>query len=216
MNKVVVLLGIIFILNCQQKQVKSFYNEFQLVDTVSKLEKLLSLPQDSIYEYYDLSDELLTEQPDLSCYTIRSLNFSHNNLDTLLPSFLPKGLESLDLSYNFFTIFHYDSINRVKELILSHNYLRRFSLVFYINRIDLSYNDLYFVRLYWTYENDYKYHFEYRGSQEHGKMDYLNISHNPKLKHMVNFEPNKIDTIIRNNIADEQRLIEIKKYVRWK
>ena len=65
-----------------------------------KLEILRHVRPDSVMDYYDLSGDSLTEFPDLSRYVIRSLDLSHNLLDTLPSGYLPRGLERLDLSYN--------------------------------------------------------------------------------------------------------------------
>ena len=65
-----------------------------------KLERLHQISPDSVIAHYDLSGDSLKEFPDLSGYTIRSLDLSHNLLDTFVPRYLPTGLEKLDLSYN--------------------------------------------------------------------------------------------------------------------
>ena len=69
-------------------------------NALSKLENLYCVRPDSVMDYYDLSGDSLKEFPDLSGYTIRSLDLSHNLLDTFVPRYLPTGLEKLDLSYN--------------------------------------------------------------------------------------------------------------------
>lgn len=66
----------------------------------TKLEKLMTLSVDSIMDSYDLSNDSLTQIPDLSKYTIKSLDLSSNLLDTLIVEFLPKGIKELNLSRN--------------------------------------------------------------------------------------------------------------------
>ena len=66
----------------------------------TKLEKLYLLPFDSVMNIYDLSNDSIVDFPDLSSYTIKSLNLSGNLLDTIIPHFLPKGLERMNLSNN--------------------------------------------------------------------------------------------------------------------
>ena len=70
------------------------------VERFTKLEEFLLLPFDSVMNMYDLSNDSIVDFPDLSSYTIKSLNLSGNLLDTIIPHFLPKGLERLNLSNN--------------------------------------------------------------------------------------------------------------------
>ena len=65
-----------------------------------KLERLYCIHPDSVIAHYDLSGDSLKEFPDLSMYVIRSLDLSHNQLNTLVPERLPLGLERLDMSHN--------------------------------------------------------------------------------------------------------------------
>ena len=167
----------------------------------SKLEKLLSLQQDTVLDYYDLSNDFLTEFPDLSAYTIRSLNLSHNYLDTVIIDYWPKGLERLNLSYNYITKFpSSDSSRYLKELNLSHNYIEEFGPYFFIDRLDLSFNRLVYIFFYWSY-----YHY-YRNKKLPKNMSYLNISNNPDLNNKVMFVPFMVDTIIHENIANKKKI----------
>lgn len=165
-----------------------------------KLEKLLSLQQDTVLDYYDLSHDFLTEFPDLSAYSIRSLNLSYNLLDTLNLAFLPKNLDKLNLAYNVFTKFRCDSVHHLKELNLSHNYIEEFGPYFFIDRLDLSFNRLVYIFFYWSY-----YHY-YRNKKLPKNMSYLNISNNPDLNNKVMFVPFMVDTIIHENIANKKKI----------
>ena len=166
-----------------------------------KLDRLLNLPQDSVLDSYDLSSDFLLEFPDLSAYTIRSLNLSHNYLDTVIIDYWPKGLERLNLSYNYITKFpSSDSSKYLKELNLSHNYIEEFGPYFFIDRLDLSFNRLVYIFFYWSY-----YHY-YRNKKLPKNMSYLNISNNPDLNNKVMFVPFMVDTIIHENIANKKKI----------
>ena len=64
-----------------------------LTKELTKLKKLFLLPYDSVMVHYDLSNDNVENFPNLSAFTIKSLDLSHNLLDTINPLFLPKGLE---------------------------------------------------------------------------------------------------------------------------
>ncbi len=132
-----------------------------------KLERLHQISPDSVIAHYDLSGDSLKEFPDLSGYTIRSLDLSHNRLDTIIPERLPAGLEKLDLShnrlegevnvdidklwppldeldlsYNMIQGIHiYNS--RLEKLILAHNNLVEHVIVspYNLRYLDLSHNE---------------------------------------------------------------------------
>ncbi len=83
-----------------QKGVKT--KQVNKIRKISKLEQLRRLPKGSVIAYCDLSNDNIRRFPNLSAYTIKSLNLSHNQLDTIILNHLPKGLVKLDLSYNCF------------------------------------------------------------------------------------------------------------------
>lgn len=60
------------------------------VERFTKLEEFLLLPFDSVMNMYDLSNDSIVDFPDLSSYTIKSLNLSGNLLDTIIPHFYLK------------------------------------------------------------------------------------------------------------------------------
>lgn len=206
----ILLLFIVCFISCDKQNSES-EKVYTGLNVPGKLEKLLSLQQDTVLDYYDLSNDFLTEFPDLSAYSIRSLNLSYNLLDTLNLAFLPKNLDKLNLAYNVFTKFRCDSVHHLKELNLSHNFIKEFIFIYSIERLDISFNNLIWVRLAWTYRYNIPKGYNTLGRE---KMKDLNISNNPNLESTVAFEPDKIDTIIRNNIADGKKLIEVQKFLR--
>ncbi|MDO5637299.1 MAG: hypothetical protein Q4G18_08620 [Myroides sp.] len=156
------------------------------------------LPKDSVYQYVDLSNDSITKFPDLSDYTIRSLNISHNLLDTLIISYLPKEIGKLDLSWNCFekTFLYRDNGIKLKELNLSNNFLERVDIGETINRIIISYNNITYINLY------------------HKDIHYFDISYNPNLSNVVNFTPSLIDTVIRVGIANDLPIYDLMDYMR--
>lgn len=95
------LMFIAALISCRENK-KIIEQKTEPTKELSKLEQLLTLPVDSIINFYDLSKDSIREFPNLSRYTIKSLDLSHNAIDTLIADFLPKGIEKLDVSYNQF------------------------------------------------------------------------------------------------------------------
>ena len=112
-----------------------------------KLERLHQISPDSVIAHYDLSGDSLKEFPDLSGYTIRSLDLSHNRLDTIIPERLPAGLEKLDLSHNRLEgelEVKEGSMPVLRELDLSYNRLEGISVKEdNLRRLILTHNNLY-------------------------------------------------------------------------
>ena len=112
-----------------------------------KLERLHQISPDSVIAHYDLSGDSLKEFPDLSGYTIHSLDLSHNSLDTIIPERLPTELEKLDLSHNRLEgelEVKKNSMRTLKELNLSYNRLEGISIKeLNLNRLILAHNNLY-------------------------------------------------------------------------
>ena len=142
--------------------------------------------------HYDLSNDNVENFPNLSAFTIKSLDLSYNLLETINPFFLPKGVERLNLSHNLYrgiVRIRKNTIPSLKELDISYNAVNRINICEPLFRIILSYNDL-------TYANF-----------NHKNLQYLDISYNPSLSERVNFEPLWIDTIVRDGVADGKRLL---------
>lgn len=161
-------------------------------DQLNKLERLLLLFPHSIMDAYDLSNDSITNFPDLSAFTIKSLNLSSNLLDTIIPHFLPKGLEKLNLSHNHYcgyVVIRKNTMPALKELDMSYNLLNRISIGEPFYRILLSHNDLSSVCL------------------NHENIRYLVISYNSNMAERVCFNPDRIDTIVREGVANGKRLI---------
>ena len=98
MKTINILLLSLLLFSCTTSTKQS---EEEIVEVkLTKLEELLLLPTDTVMDYYDLSNDSISEFPDLSSYTIKSLNLSYNQLDTLIVDYMPKGIISLNLSHN--------------------------------------------------------------------------------------------------------------------
>ena len=87
--KVFILVSLVFLLaSCKRER------EPQSVpEKLTKLERLYRIRPDSVMKSYDLSNDSLTEFPDLSRYVIASLDLSHNLLDTIILERLPMRIE---------------------------------------------------------------------------------------------------------------------------
>lgn len=78
-----------FLLSCHAGSKKGTL-EYVSVKKLTKLEHLFLLPSDSVMNAYDLSNDSIVSFPDLSAYTIKTLNLSGNLLDTIIPHFCLK------------------------------------------------------------------------------------------------------------------------------
>ena len=180
-----------FLLSCRMG-IRNESGKQPLTKELTKLEKLFWLPYDSVMVYYDLSNDNIENFPNLSAFTIKSLDLSHNLLDTINPLFLPKGLEKLNLSHNLycgFILIRKNTIPYLKELDISHNALNRIDIAPPLYRINVSYNDLNVIDL------------------NHKNIQYLDISYNSDISKRVSFEPLWIDTLVRDGVADGKRLL---------
>lgn len=180
-----------FLLSCRMG-IRNESGKQPLTKELTKLEKLFWLPYDSVMVYYDLSNDNIENFPNLSTFTIKSLDLSHNLLDTINPLFLPKGLEKLNLSHNLycgFILIRKNTIPYLKELDISHNALNRIDIAPPLYRINVSYNDLNVIDL------------------NHKNIQYLDISYNSDISERVSFEPLWIDTLVRDGVADGKRLL---------
>ena len=166
---------------------------------LAKLEQLYRIRPDSVIPFFDLSEDSLTEFPDLSRYVIRSLDLSHNLIDTFVAERLPLGIEKLDLSHNCFrdTLeiglkqneknepFLYIEIPTLIDLDFSHNSLRY--LIVYgslLRRLDVSYND---SLSFFGVDN---------------QLQYLDVSYDNNLRRLA-ISPQKIDTVIQEGLEKE-------------
>lgn len=70
------------------------------IPELAKLKYLMSLPEDSMMDYFDLSNDSIRKFPDLSKYIIKTLNMSFNQLDTFIEKYLPQRIEKLIISHN--------------------------------------------------------------------------------------------------------------------
>ncbi|WP_301885816.1 hypothetical protein [Bacteroides caecimuris] len=191
MKNIIYILLVSFLLSCGMMSKKEVIDQLP-TNELTKLETLFLLPYDSVMDYYDLSNDSIVNFPDLSAFTIKSLDLSHNLLDTINPLFLPKGLEKLNLSHNLycgFILIRKNTIPYLKELDMSHNALNRIDISPPLYRINVSYNDLAIIDL------------------NHKNIQYLDISYNSDISERVSFEPLWIDTLVRDGVADGKRLL---------
>lgn len=186
-------------LSCGNNKNGSTKQSDELIVDVTKLEILLLLSEDSIVEHYDLSNDNITEFPDLSSFSIKSLNLSKNQLDTFIICYLPKGIEKLNLSFNLLkdTLYVEKEIPTLIELNLSNNSLTGFfSLKSPIKKLNLSHNNLANIR-FWFYD-----------SCKPHRAEYVDISHNTQLSSAVGMPVDYIDTIVYDNIGDDNPISE--------
>ena len=210
MKTINILLLFLILFSCTTSTKQS---EEEVVEVkLTKLEELLLLPTDTVMDYYDLSNDSICEFPDLSCHTIKSLNLSYNQLDTVIVDYMPRDVVSLNLSHNAFEgVFTlrldpeyilsieerdklYDKYT-IREIDLSYNKLTYIVINFPLRKIDISHNDIIAV------------------SFEHRNIEYLDISNNPNMSNVVGFVPMLIDTLIHNNIANDKKLRESSIYI---
>lgn len=189
--KKVCFIFLLFLLSCHSGSNSGIVKSI-LIKEPTKLEQLLALSVDSVIIAYDLSNDSIVEFPDLSAYTIRTLDLSGNFLDTIIPAFLPKKLEKLNLSHNQYKGWlkiEEQTFSSLKELDMSYNQLIRILILDPLYRIIVSHNDLVEVDI------------------NHKNIQYLDISYNVNMSENVTFFPLWIDTIIREGVANGKPLI---------
>ncbi|MBS9766950.1 MAG: hypothetical protein KGV44_05360 [Flavobacteriaceae bacterium] len=205
MKKISIIFIALLLFSCANNRKQVDKTNKKIEKKLSKLEQLMQLPKDTILDYYDLSNDSISTFPNLSSYTIKSLNLSHNQLDTVNANYLPKGVVKLNLSYNELEDrfeFWLEKIEQLdidirlelykkhslRELDISHNKLKVIDIYFALRKLIISHNDI----------TDMDFN--------QGIIEYIDISNNPHLSNAVPFQPSKIDTIIRNNIANNKKL----------
>ncbi|MBS9766951.1 MAG: hypothetical protein KGV44_05365 [Flavobacteriaceae bacterium] len=206
MKKISIIFIALLLFSCANNRKQIDKTNKKVEKKLSKLEQLMQLPKDTILDYYDLSNDSISTFPNLSSYTIKSLNLSHNQLDTVNANYLPKGVVKLNLSHNMLEDRFEFWLNKnenldwktqnklygkatIKELDISHNKLKNVHIRFRLRRLITSYNDI--THIYLSQRN----------------LKYIDISNNPNLSNVVDFNPHKVDTIIRDNIANNKKLI---------
>lgn len=161
-------------------------------EELTKLERLYRIRPDSVMKSYDLSNDSLTELPDLSKYVISSLDLSHNLLDTIIPERLPLGIEWLNVSHNNlkgYLLIKEETIPALKELDVSYNRLTKLRVDKQLRRVIASHNQLDKIILLYI------------------AMQYVDISYNPNLSECVSFAPEKVDTLLHEGIASDKPLV---------
>ena len=194
--KIFIFIGLALLLaSCKQGQKPEPFPE-----ELTKLERLYRIRPDSVMKYYDLSNDSLTEFPDLSRYVIASLDLSHNLLDTVILERLPLGIERLDVSYNRLKgdlIITSKSMPTLRELDASHNCLE----LVYTNGSNL-------YRLNVSHNKMRKLHC--------ARMQYINASYNNFEERgnyiIVDFYPVVVDTLIHEGIKEGKKIVDRRWY----
>ena len=175
--KVVILTGLALLLaSCKQEQKPD-----PVPEELTKLERLYRIRPDSVMKHYDLSNDSLTEFPDLSRYVIASLDLSLNQLDTIIPERLPLGIERLDMSHNRLEgilRIRWKSMPTLEELNLSFNSLEKISVDEELCRLIVPYNRLKKIEF------------------DQSRMRFLDISFNLELSEKVKFNPAKLRALV--------------------
>ena len=122
MKNIIYILLVSFLLSCGMMSKKEVIDQLP-TNELTKLETLFLLPYDSVMDYYDLSNDSIVNFPDLSAFTIKSLDLSHN---------LYRGIVRI----------RKNTIPSLKELDISYNAVNRINICEPLFRIILSYNDL--------------------------------------------------------------------------
>ena len=226
MNKIysILALALLFLFSCTRNraitssdfsdEVIATVEEEKVILPLTKLNALLLLPPDSLIKHVDLSNDSLSFFPDLSNRRIKSLDLSHNQIDTFMIAFLPQGIERLNLSFNSLRSFNTIPFERIPpwtmeirdtegrlsaltELNLSNNNLtgRFVSTQAPIRRLDISHNDLTGVSFTYRITSD-------DDNDQVWRVNYFNIAHNPRLSSVLDVYSIVVDTLIRHNIAD--------------
>lgn len=179
-NHTLILLGVCFLfcanisLNAQDK-----------LENITK-----NLKSGNVYEELDLSNLNLEVIPDLSKYTIKKLDLSHNKITKFKPDHLPLSLEKLDISHNKIEsrmAIKCKNFN-LKELNVSFNKIQSASISCNLNRIEINDNDLNYLDI------------------SVRALNYLDVSNNPRFSTIVQFNPAVIKTLKRENIASDAPL----------
>lgn len=192
------LIGVVLLSCCNSNTKNKSENAVSTTTIVSKkdglgvLEKLKS--GDSLVEL-DLSGQGLIAMPDLSTFFIRKLDLSNNNISLFEPQKFPKNVEIIDLKSN-----------NLKKLITSY----KDSLLLSVKKIDLSNNKLVSISISFEPEeiivSDNKLTYL---SFNHRNIKYLDISNNSNMPNVVDFDPDMIATVKRDNISTDAPLIAI-------
>lgn len=190
----------IFLFSCNSNNAQENKKSQSVEQILSKLNT-----RDTI-QLLDLSYKNIKELPDLSRFKVKKLNISHNDLDTLIMNNLPTYLVDLDASYNKIKnalkfsfsvdVFGFEELDNISKYItninLSNNKIAEVSFLLYktnIKRIVLSENNLNDIFLY----------------MNGGKLNYLDVSDNPKLSNI-----STINYVIIEEIKSDKNTIPIK------
>ena len=199
MMKVFILVGLVLLLaSCKRAREPE-----PVPEELTKLERLYQIRPDSVMKHYDLSNDSLTEFPDLSRYVIASLDVSHNLIDTVILERLPLGIERLNVSHN-----------RLKGDL----YIDRKNMPT-LRELDASRNCL--ESVYANNSNLYRLNVSHNKIRElHcARMQCINAAYNnfEEIGNyiLVDFFPVAVDTLIHEGIKKKKRIVNRTDYYRW-
>ena len=194
--KALIRLMFIFLLLVSCKRVRE---PDPVPEELTKLECLYRIRHDSVVRSYDLSNDSLTEFPDLSMYVISSLDLSHNLLDTIIPERLPLGIEWLNVSHNRLKgalDIEKKSMPTLRELDVSHNCFESVYLTNNLRRLNVSHNKI------------RKLHC--------GGMQYIDVSYNnfEEISDfiLVDFATFLMDTLVHEGIKEGKQIVNRRYY----
>lgn len=166
--------------------------------SIKNLKELLSMPQESVIDTCDLSNQQLSKIPILRQYKIKVLILSHNQLKGKINVFdLPPVLEVLDISHNRLTgsLYLNNYAKKLKRVLCQYNDLEALSVPLSTVYVDASHN-----RLWAFYLGDDK------SKEGPFPLSYLNLSYNPTLVRGLDFNVEEIDTVISTGTPPLKRL----------
>lgn len=198
--KNIFLLLILSLISCKKEETKivleSVKKEKSVTEIISELSKYDTIT------HLDLSYKKLDSILDLSMYLIESLDLSYNNLDTIPFSKLPHGLRKLKCTNNKLTNFGVFYSTKAFFGTKAKKNLNNTNINF--EEIDLSNNNLKFFNYsYLDKKSNLRKVILYNNNIEelglNDNIQYLDVSNNPYLPKEVNFNVEKIDTLLQKN-----------------
>lgn len=174
------------------------------VDRVKGLQALYQLPAGTHVRHCDLSHSRLTKMPNLSMYTIDTLDLSHNALQEIAELQFPEDVVVLDLSHNQIGAkekeanvqFHNEIFPRLTTLDISHNKI--FSLLYplRLQHLNVSHNVLRYLRV--------------NATSWQNNLQSLDISHNWHFDGLFYYDFKLIPTLKRDSCAQGREFVFVK------
>lgn len=150
---------------------------------VRSLKELYRRPKGDTIAFCDLSHKGLRVMPDLSRYTIRRLDLSHNAFAGDFPEGrFPRGLEDLSVAYN-----------KIVTLTFPND----------LKRLDISHND---IHKYYVAKNRFSGGLYLETPDSTFALKYLNVSYNWRMHSFMSFDPQDVDALIHVHAAHNENL----------